>query len=86
MIYLRPLVVLLGCLAGGAILGGTAGYWIGRAAPQYYRAVFGVAAGDSFDAVEAGIGLGVSQGLVGGAVLGAILVVTVELGARRGRG
>lgn len=85
MIYLRPLVVLLGCVAGGAILGGTAGYGIGKAAPHYYRAVFDVAAGDSFDAVEAGVGLGVSQGLVAGAVLGTILVVTVELCARRGR-
>lgn len=82
MIYLRPLLVLISCLIGGSILGGVVGYFLGKWTPEYYRAVFDVAEAENFNAVETGVGLGVSQGLVAGAVLGTILVVTVEFCSR----
>lgn len=82
MIYLRPVLVLVSCLLGGTILGGLVGFYLGKFAPEYYRAVFDVPESAAFDAVEAGVGLGISQGLVAGAVIGTILVVTVEFCAR----
>jgi hypothetical protein len=82
MIYFRPVLVLVSCLLGGTILGGLVGFYLGKFAPEYYRAVFDVPDSGIFDAVQAGVGLGVSQGLVAGAVIGTILVVTVELCAR----
>jgi|APTNR8051073442_1049403.scaffolds.fasta_scaffold32683_2 hypothetical protein len=82
MIYLRPALVLVACLLGGVSLGGLVGFYLGRFTPDYYRAVFDVPESAPFDAVQAGVGLGVSQGLVAGSVIGTILVVTVEFCAR----
>lgn len=82
MIYLRPVFVLAACLLGGAILGGLVGFYLGKFTPDYYPAVFDVPESAAFDTVEAGVGLGVSQGLVAGAVIGTILFVTVEFCAR----
>ncbi len=62
----------IGCLIGGAGLGMATGYGIGIVAPGYYHTVFG---DPNLDAVQVGLGLGITQGLGAGFVLAAILIL-----------
>lgn len=53
-----------------SIIGGVMGTQLGRLAPGYYRALFEAGRRADFDPVQVGLGLGVTQGLVAGAMIG----------------
>jgi hypothetical protein len=60
-----------------ATIGGTIGYVIGTQMPGYYRSVFVNGDRADFNPMEVGTGQGITQGLVGGAVIGLALVAIV---------
>jgi hypothetical protein len=67
--------------AGGGLLG----YALGVLAPGYYRGVFPSGREPGFDPVAAGLGLGISQGMICGVVVGSIVVLAVAwYNSRRG--
>jgi len=79
---------LIVCLSGvaGACAGAGIGYLLGTAAPGYYRAVF-IAGGEAwFDPMHVGIGLGVTQGLPVGLVIGSLVVVVTAWSRSRNPG
>lgn len=61
---------IFGSMIAGSLLGVAIGICIGRFAPGYYRTVFSAHSDPAFDAISMGIGLGLTQGAVGGAVIG----------------
>jgi len=68
-------------------LGGTVGFLLGKLIPDYYRAVFSHGDAPFFDPVQVGLGLGLTQGMVGGAAIGLILVGLVAWhNTRSGKG
>jgi ABC-type antimicrobial peptide transport system permease subunit len=76
----RALKIFLGCGGGGAFLGGLLGALIGGLLPDYYHAVF---RNPGLSALEVGIGLGLTQGLGAGLVVGAIIVLATAISIRR---
>ena len=67
-------------IAGGfafGLLGAGAGYLLGSVAPDYYRTVFRMPPEVSIDPAQAGLGLGVTQGLAAGLIIGLVIVVSV---------
>jgi putative addiction module component (TIGR02574 family) len=60
-----------------ALGGGLIGYALAVALPSYYRGTFSSGNAPWFNAVEVGVGLGISQGLICGLFLGAIIVLAV---------
>jgi hypothetical protein len=77
-------IILTGAL-GFALVGGGIGFLIGTFAPDYYYATFQMArwpTGPSFDPVQAGLGLGITQGFVGGTVVGVLVVLAIALAQR----
>jgi len=69
----------IGFGAGGMLIG----YILGRAAPSYYRAVFGARNDPGFDPVQVGIGLGLTQGSVCGILVGAAVVLASAISLHR---
>jgi hypothetical protein len=61
----------------GTALGGGVGYALGKHYPNYYRIVFRVDPKAEFDPVAVGLGLGISQGMIGGAAVGLAVVAIV---------
>jgi hypothetical protein len=62
---------LLFCFLGGII-----GVCLGKFAPGYYRAVFTSGDLPTFDPVQVGLGLGITQGFVGGIIVGCLIVLS----------
>lgn len=60
-----------------AIVGAGAGYTLGTVAPAYYRSVFRNGNATTFDPVQMGLGLGLTQGLVAGLFVGCVVVLAV---------
>jgi hypothetical protein len=60
-----------------ALGGGLFGYALAAALPSYYRGTSPSGDQPWFNAIEVGIGLGLSQGLICGLFLGAIIVLAV---------
>lgn len=58
-------------------LGTLAGYALGVIAPDYYRTVFRIPPDMSINLVQAGMGLGATQGVATGLIVGLVIVVTV---------
>ena len=77
---LRALSLIAGCGGGGATLGGVLGALIGGFLPDYYHAVF---RNPGLNAIEVGAGLGLTQGLGAGLVIGAIIVLATAISTRR---
>lgn len=65
------ILTVLGCLGGAAV-----GYMMGTYNPAYYRAMFPDVQPQRLDEVAVGIGLGITQGSIGGFIAGTILAVT----------
>jgi hypothetical protein len=71
------LIVILSGSAGGAI-GALVGYILARVMPGYYRGVFGNAGNAPwFNPVEVAVGLGITQGMICGVVVGCVVVLAV---------
>lgn len=60
----------LGFGVGGAVLGAA----LGAGAPGYYRFVFDVRPDEEFNPVQVGLGLGATQGMGAGLLVGVLLV------------
>lgn len=60
-----------------ACFGAIAGYLLGSIAPDYYRTVFRIPPQALIDPAQAGLGLGVTQGLGAGLIVGLVIVVSV---------
>lgn len=60
-----------------AVLGAGCGTLLGAVSPDYYRTVFHVPPERQLNATEIGFGLGVTQGLAAGLLIGLVIVVTV---------
>ena len=59
------------------LLGAGTGYLLGSVAPDYYRTVFRIPPEVSIEPAQAGLGLGVTQGLAAGLIIGLVIVVSV---------
>lgn len=87
MTIIRALATVAACVLLFAVGGASAGWGLGRLAPGYYREVFSRGDEPNFDPVEVGVGLGLTQGISGGALLGVALVaIGGWLQLRRERG
>jgi hypothetical protein len=73
----RAVASVAACTVVFSFFGATAGYLLGKLMPGYYRSVFYGGDSPSFDPVQVGVGQGLTQGAVGGAVIGLILVALV---------
>lgn len=60
-----------------ALVGAGLGFLLGTYAPDYYRIVFNIPPGFPLEPAQAGLGLGLTQGLGGGLIIGLVIVVTV---------
>lgn len=68
-----------------ALGGGVIGYTLAVFLPSYYRGVFSSGRESWFDPMEVGIGLGATQGLMCGLVVGGVVVLAVAwYNSRRG--
>jgi hypothetical protein len=79
----RAITAVFVCTLLFSGLGGAAGFLLGKLMPGYYRAVFRSGDAPFFDPVQVGLGLGVTQGMVAGAVIGLALVGLVAWHAAR---
>jgi len=70
----RALLAVLGSTATFVLVGPAIGFALGSLAPNYYRDLYEGGHSPKFDPVAMGIGLGVTQGAAGGALIGLALV------------
>lgn len=67
---LKAIAVTAGCGLGGGLFGAGLGYALGRFAPGYYRLVIRNGDRPGFNPEAVGLGLGATQGVVVGLVVG----------------
>ena len=79
----RAFVAVLAFMLTGGAVGGGVGYLIGRCFPDALRAQFRAGLGDELDPVQVGVGLGIPQGLMLGALAGVAVVGIVAWHAVR---
>lgn len=77
MSVVRGFVITIVSGLAFALFGGLAGAALGWAAPDYYRIVFGMRPDAQFNAVQLGLGLGVTQGFGAGLIVGLAIVLIV---------
>lgn len=77
MTVLKGFVITIASGLGFGCLGAMLGFALGKAAPDYYRIVFHVPPNMPLDPAQAGLGLGLTQGLGAGLFIGLVIVVTV---------
>jgi hypothetical protein len=65
----------------GALVGGLIGYLMGVTIPDFYRSDFN--GGRNVDPVQMGTGLGISEGLALGFLLGLVIVLVQAFGKRK---
>jgi hypothetical protein len=73
----RVLTTIAAFGIGCAVVGALAGYGLGTFVPGYYRSVFSGGQEPNFNPVDVGIGLGCSEGLMLGAVVGTVAAVVL---------
>jgi hypothetical protein len=73
----RALTIIAAFGIGFAVVGTLVGYGLGTFAPDYYRGVVSGGRQPNFNPVDVGIGLGCSEGLLFGAVVGTVVVVVL---------
>ena len=66
----RAIAVIVGFTAFGAGTGVGAGYFLAIVFPAYYQTVFARSDGSDVDPVSLGVGLGLTQGMALGAIIG----------------
>ena len=69
----KALTTIVGCAVACGVVGAFGGYCIGRYLPGAYRGLFAPVAPD-FSPIAVGVGLGLPQGVVFGAVIGVTVI------------
>lgn len=77
MTVLRAFAIIIASGVFFSLAGGLLGLLLGMAVPGYYRAVFRHGNEPLFNPVEVGAGLGATQGLPGGVIVGVLVVFAV---------
>jgi hypothetical protein len=77
MTILRGFTIVALSVLFCALVGLSVGYTLGAVAPGYYRTVFRNGNSPEFDPVQVGVGLGLTQGLLCGLVVGCVVVISV---------
>lgn len=81
----KAIAVVSSCGLGGALFGAALGFTLGRFAPGYYRSIFSHGDRADFDPEAVGLGLGATQGVVAGLLVGlAIVFMIAWFNSRRG--
>ncbi len=73
----QALLIIAAFAIGFAAVGTLVGYGLGRFVPGYYRGVFSEGLRPDFNPLDVGIGLGCSEGLLFGAVVGTAVVIVL---------
>jgi len=68
------MAVVFGSAALGGLIGIGIGVLLGTLAPEYYQSVFSDSNSPNFNPLAIGIGLGLTQGVVFGGIIGLVLV------------
>jgi hypothetical protein len=77
MTVLRALVTVVGTAFAFGVVGGAIGYGLGKFTPSFYRHVFHLRDDQNINPEELGLGLGVTNGLVWGLLVGLAVVLTI---------
>jgi hypothetical protein len=83
MTITRAIAIILATAIGLGTAGGAIGFGLGKYAPSYYRAVFVTGRDPDFDPLAVGIGLGITQGMLGGLFVGSVVVLAVAIASAR---
>jgi hypothetical protein len=81
----RAIVIIIACGVCFGAAGGLLGLTLAVAAPSYYRGIFRAASQPDFSPVEVGLGLGTTQGLIAGLIVGSVVVLSVAISDPRPR-
>lgn len=81
----KALVLVISMTLVFTTFGGLVGFWLGRFLPSYYRSVFKNGGEPHFDPIAVGLGLGISQGAMAGAILGIVALAIMVWRGRRSR-
>ena len=73
----RAFLIVAGSAFLCGLIGAGLGLTLGTFSPGYYRTVFRYGNSDNFNPVEVGVGLGLSQGVIAGLVVGCVVVLAV---------
>ena len=73
----KGLRIVAGIAGLFGVMGALLGLSLGVVVPSYYRTVFGAGDDPSFVPWQVGFGLGLTQGLISGAVTGGLVVLAV---------
>ena len=76
MTITKAILSVVICMAIGALIGGSVGFLIGYFTPQALAMQFRL--GNNFDPVQIGVGIGIPQGLMLGALVGVALVAILS--------
>ena len=77
MTVVRGFIITIASGLTFGCFGAIAGYLLGSIAPDYYRTVFRIPPHTMIDLAQAGLGLGLTQGLGAGLMIGLVIVVSV---------
>lgn len=81
--FLRAFSIVIASGLGFGGAGAMIGVLLGVGVPSYYRGVFAEGDNPGFDPVQVGFGLGLSQGLICGVLVGMVVVLAVSHSRRR---
>src|SRR3954470_18262392 len=73
----RAFLTVAASAAECGVVGNGIGWGLGTFAPGYYRTVFRYGDAPEFNAVQVGVGLGLTQGLGAGLAVGCVVVLAV---------
>lgn len=80
----RVVAIVLTCTFAGGLVGGLIGFLMGLFLPDFYRSgMFG--GGEVINPIQTGTGLGISEGLGLGFLLGALIVCVIAFGRRKAK-
>jgi hypothetical protein len=74
----RAFAIIIASALCFAVGGAAIGYTIGVTTPGYYRAVFASGKEPWFQPTHVGFGLGLTQGLIAGVIVGSVVVLAVS--------
>lgn len=81
----KAIALAAGCALAGGGAGAALGFALAKVAPGYYRSVFSSGDRPDFDPEAVGLGLGATQGVVAGLLVGlAIACMLAWFNSRRG--